>query len=115
MPDWKRWNNYGIALLDQQQFPQAADAFDKVIDFDVKEYRPFAVTNKALALMEMGGWQEAEKLIERALKIDGNNMRAVFQNGRVSRVRSRLNAAEKDFKRVLEQYPRDRHDLAATR
>lgn len=111
MPDWKRWNNYGIALLDQKQFPQAADAFDEVINYDVKDYKPFAVTNKALALMEMGGWQEAEKLVDKALEIDKNNMRALFQHGRVNRVRSRLDEAEKDFKKVLEQYPRDRLTL----
>ncbi len=111
MPDWKRWNNYGIALFDQRQFPQAADAFDEVIDFDVKDYKPFAITNKALALMEMGGWQEADKLVDKALSIDANNMRAVFQRGRISRVRSRLDEAEADFKKVLEQYPRDRLTL----
>ncbi len=111
VPDWKRWNNFGIALFDQRQFPQAADAFDKVIAFDVKDYKPFAITNKALAFIETGGWQEAEKLINNALEIDTNNMRAVFQHGRVSRVRSRLGEAEKDFKRVLEQYPRDRLTL----
>lgn len=111
MPDWRRWNNYGIALIDSRQFPQAADAFDEVIDMDVKDYKAFAFTNKALALMEMNGWQEAEKLIEKALEIDANNFRAVFQRGRVSRVRSRLEQAEADFKAVLEKYPRDRVTL----
>ena len=111
VPDWRRWNNYGIALFDQKQFPQAADAFDRVIDADVKDYKPFAITNKALALMEMGGWQEAGKLVDNALEIDANNLRALFQHGRINRVRSRLDEAEKDFKRVLEQYPRDRLTL----
>jgi tetratricopeptide (TPR) repeat protein len=111
MPDWRRWNNYGISLLDQRQFPQAADAFDEVIDYEVKDYRPFAATNKALALMEMGGWQEAEKLIDKALEIDAGNMRALFQRGRINRVRSRLDKAETDFKAVLEKFPRDRLTL----
>ena len=111
MPDWRRWNNYGIALLDQRQFPQSADAFDKVIDYNVKDYKPFAVTNKALALMEMGGWQEAEKLIDKALEIDQNNFRAMFQRGKINRVNSRLDEAEANFKKVLEQYPRDRLTL----
>jgi hypothetical protein len=25
-PDWRRWNNYGIALFDAKQYPLAADA-----------------------------------------------------------------------------------------
>jgi tetratricopeptide (TPR) repeat protein len=111
MPDWRRWNNYGIALLDQRQFPQAADAFDEVIDADVKDYKPFALTNKALSLMEMGGWQEAEKLVSKALEIDNQNLRALFQLGRIDRSRSRLDKAEAEFKKVLETYPRDRLTL----
>ncbi|MGI9054492.1 MAG: multiheme c-type cytochrome [Pyrinomonadaceae bacterium] len=108
--DWRRWNNYGISLLDQRQFPEAADAFDEVIDFK-NEYRAFAYTNKALALMELGGWKEAENLIEKALKIDAENYRAIFQMGRIDRVRSRLDKAEAEFKKVLEKYPRDRVTL----
>lgn len=111
VPDWRRWNNYGISLLDQRQFPQAADAFDEVIDADVKDYQPFALTNKALALMEMGGWREADKLIRNALKIDANNYRAVYQSGRIDRVQSRLDEAEANFKKVLEKYPKDRLTL----
>lgn len=111
MPDWRRWNNYGIALLDQRQFPQSADAFDEVIDSNFKEYKPFAFTNKALALMEMGGWKEAEKLIEKSIELDQTNLRAVFQLGRIDRVRSRLDQAEANFKKVLEKYPRDRMTL----
>ncbi len=111
MPDWRRWNNYGISLLDQRQFPQAADAFDEVIDMNVKDYQAFAFTNKALALMEMGGWKEAEKLIDKALSVDANNLRAVFQSGRIDRVQSRLDEAEANFLRVLEKFPRDRLTL----
>jgi len=111
MPDWRRWNNYGIALLDQRQFPQAVDAFDEVIDLEVKDYKALALTNKALALMEMGGWQEAEKLVNKSLDIDSQNMRALYQLGRIDRSRSRLDKAEAEFKKVLEVYPRDRQTL----
>ena len=77
MPDWKRWNNYGIALFDQKQFAEAADAFDEVMDFK-NEYRAFAYTNKALALMELSGWKDAEKLIEKALKLDARKYACDF-------------------------------------
>ncbi len=111
VPDWRRWNNYGIALLDQRQFPQAAAAFEQVVSADVKDYKAFALTNKALALMEMSGWLEAETLVDKALEIDANNYRAVYQLGRINRVRSNLDKAENEFKRVLEAYPRDRSTL----
>jgi len=111
MPDWRRWNNYGIALLDQRQFPQAADAFDEVTALDPKDYKAFALTNKALALIEMGGWQEAEKLVSKAIDIDNQNLRALYQLGRIDRSQSRLDKAENEFKKVLEAYPRDRLTL----
>lgn len=111
MPDWRRWNNYGIALLDQRQFPAAADAFDEVIDRDLKDYKAAALTNKALALIEMGGWQEAEKLVNKALEADTQNLRALFQLGRIDRSTGRLEKAEAAFKKVLESYPRDRMTL----
>ncbi|MEP6923161.1 MAG: multiheme c-type cytochrome [Pyrinomonadaceae bacterium] len=110
MPDWKRWNNYGIALLDQRQFAASADAFGKVIDLDEK-YRPFALTNKALALMEIDEWDDASKLIGKALELDPSNFRALFQRGRINRVAGKLIEAEADFRKVNEAFPRDRLSL----
>lgn len=110
MPDWRRWNNYGIALLDQRQFAASRDAFGRVIEMDEK-YRPFALTNKALALMEIDEWTESEKLIAKALELDPNNFRALFQRGRIYRVAGKLTAAETDFRRVNAAFPRDRLSL----
>ncbi|MGI9036696.1 MAG: tetratricopeptide repeat protein, partial [Pyrinomonadaceae bacterium] len=110
MPDWKRWNNYGIALNDQRQFAAAAAAFGKVIELDEK-YRPFALTNKALALMEIDEWGEAAKLIDAALKLDPNNFRAIYQCGRINRVAGKLDAAEADYRKVNQAFPRDRLTL----
>ena len=110
MPDWKRWNNYGIALNDQRQFAAAAAAFGKVIEMDEK-YRPFALTNKALALMEIDEWGEAEKLVDAALKLDPNNFRAIYQHGRINRVAGKLDEAEADYQKVNQAYPRDRLTL----
>ncbi|MDH3493577.1 MAG: tetratricopeptide repeat protein, partial [Acidobacteriota bacterium] len=110
MPDWWRWNNYGIALLDNKQFPAAADAFDEVIDFK-NEYRPTAYTNKAIAMMQMGGWNEADKLVSKSLKLDENNYRSLFQKGRIKKTFSKLDEAEELYKQVLEKYPNDRDTL----
>ena len=29
-PEWMRWNNYGIALLDAQQYASSVDAFERM-------------------------------------------------------------------------------------
>ncbi|NOT49456.1 MAG: tetratricopeptide repeat protein [Acidobacteria bacterium] len=110
MPDWRRWNNYGIALLDQRQFAAAADAFAKAAELDEK-YRPFALTNRALAFMEIDRWVEARKLIDTALELDPANYRALYQRGRINRVESKLAQAEADFKKVNSAFPRDRLTL----
>lgn len=110
MPDWWRWNNYGIALLDQKQYPQAVDAFEEVIDFK-NDYRAFAYTNKALAMMGLGVWKEADKFIAKTLDLDPENYRAIFQKGRIERSIGKLDEAEIHFKKVLEKYPNDRMTL----
>jgi lipoprotein NlpI len=110
MPDWRRWNNYGIALLDQRQFAASSEAFTKASELDEK-YRPFALTNRALALMEIDRWVEARKLIDKALEMDPLNYRAIFQRGRINRVESKLTLAEADFKQVNAAFPRDRLTL----
>ncbi len=110
MPDWRRFNNYGIALLDQRQFNKSAEMFGKVMELDEK-YRPFALTNRALALMEIDRWDDAKALIDKGLELEPNNLRAVFQRGRIFRIKGKLAEAEADFKRVNEAYPRDRLTL----
>ena len=106
-PDWRRWNNYGIALFDQRQFAEAANVFAKVAELDEK-YRAFALTNRALALAEIDEWKDAAKFIDAALALDPKNIRALFQRGRISMVESRLEEAQAAFLKVLEAYPRDR-------
>jgi tetratricopeptide (TPR) repeat protein len=110
MPDWRRWNNYGIALLDQRQFAASAEAFARAGELDEK-YRPFALTNRALAYMEIDGWVEARKLIDKALELDPLNYRAIYQRGRINRVESKLALAEADFRQVNAAFPRDRITL----
>jgi tetratricopeptide (TPR) repeat protein len=109
-PDWRRWNNYGIALFDQRQFAEAANVFARVAELDEK-YRPFALTNRALALAEIDEWKDAAKFIDQALALDPKNMRALFQRGRIHLIESRLDEAQAAFAKVLEAYPRDRLTL----
>ena len=110
MPEWRRWNNYGIALLDARQFAASADAFAKAVPLDEK-YRPFALTNQAMALMEIDRWDDARKLINKALELDPKNYRAIYQLGRIDRVEGKLSDAEAKFRQVNQTYPRDRLTL----
>lgn len=110
MPDWRRWNNYGIALFDNRQFALAADVFARVAELD-ETYRPMALTNRALALIEIDRWDDASKLVDAALELNPNLYRTLFQRARIRRQRGQLAEAEADIRRVLEAYPRDRLSL----
>ena len=57
MPHWRRWNNYGIALMDQRQYPLAIDAFVQAAALDEK-YRPTAHVNQAIGLIELDQYEE---------------------------------------------------------
>jgi Tfp pilus assembly protein PilF/nitrate/TMAO reductase-like tetraheme cytochrome c subunit len=107
LADWQRWNNYGIALFDHRQFALAADVFGQVVSLD-EAYRPMAMTNRALALIELDRYDEAGKWLDKVVSAHSNNMRAVFQQARVFIKFGKLAEAEANLKRVLEAYPRDR-------
>jgi tetratricopeptide (TPR) repeat protein len=70
-----------------------------------------ALTNRALALIEIDRWDDASKLVDAALELNPNLHRALFQRARIRRQRGQLAEAEADIRRVLEAYPRDRLSL----
>lgn len=107
MPDWRRWNNYGIALFDQRQYALAAEAFTRAAELDEK-YRPMAVVNRAMCLIELDDYDQAGMLLGEVVKANPQNMRAVFQQARVLTKRGQLEAAEQNIRKVLDAYPRDR-------
>ena len=110
MPDWRRWNNYGIALIDQRQYPLAIDAFIQVAALDEK-YRATAQVNQAIGLIELDQYNQAARLLEAVVKANPENMRALFQQARVFVRCGQLDEAEANIRRVLAVYPRDRMSL----
>lgn len=110
VPDWRRWNNYGIALFDQRQYPLAIEAFTRVAELDEK-YKPFALTNRAMAYIELEQIDEAANLLDSVVKAYPTNLRAVYQQARVFMKRGLLDLAEQNIRQVVAAYPRDRMSL----
>jgi tetratricopeptide (TPR) repeat protein len=110
MPDWRRWNNYGIALMDQKQYPLAIDAFVHAAALDEK-YRPTAQVNQAIGLIELDQYDRAAALLDGVVRANPENLRAVFQQARVFIRRGQLDEAEVNIRRVLAAFPRDRMSL----
>ncbi|HEV2990127.1 MAG TPA: tetratricopeptide repeat protein [Candidatus Angelobacter sp.] len=124
-----RWNNYGIALLGQQQWWKAAEAFAHTTQLNPSY--PDGYTNQAIA--EYSKWIEARKenpdgpgvfsvdnanappdkfdaalgLLGKALQISPHNARASFYKGVILRLQNRLEEAEaiQYLRDSLREYP----------
>ncbi len=110
VPDWRRWNNYGIAMFDNRQYPLAIEAFTHAADLDEK-YRPMALTNRAMAHIELEQYDEAATILDGVVKANPTMARALFQQARIFVKRGQLEQAENNFKQVLAAFPRDRITL----
>ncbi|MEP6636374.1 MAG: tetratricopeptide repeat protein [Acidobacteriota bacterium] len=110
VPDWRRWNNYGIAMMDQKQYPLAIDAFIHSAALDDK-YRQTAQVNQAIGLIELDQYDRAAGLLDVVVRANPDNLRAVFQQARVFIRRGQLDQAEANIRRVLAAFPRDRLSL----
>ena len=109
-PDWRRWNNYGIAALDQRQYPVAIEAFTRAAELDEK-YRPMALINRAIANIELEQYDEAAAILDGVVKANPNLARALFQQARIFEKRGQLDQAEANIRQVLAMFPRDRMSL----
>jgi hypothetical protein len=122
-----RWNNYGIALLGQQQWWRAADAFRQTMKID----RGFIDGYINTAIAESSKWIEAKKenpdgpgvfsldnanappekfapaldLLNEALALSPNSARALFYKGLILRLQNHLDEAAANFMEVIKQYP----------
>lgn len=112
-PLWKRWNDYGIGLLEQAQYGAAAAAFRSASQLAPDHAN--LLVNAAIAEMrterfgpEREQLHKAARLLEEALKIDANNLRAQYYQGLVWRGEGKFKEAAAALEGVARAYPRDR-------
>lgn len=110
---WRRWNDYGIVLLEQSQYGAASEAFRKAAELDPKNPDPYI--SAAIAEMRMERYspeqeqvKKAANLIAKALEIKPDLPRALFYRAVVWRAQGRVAEAATEFNKLAEAYPRDR-------
>ncbi|MGZ4829888.1 MAG: tetratricopeptide repeat protein, partial [Candidatus Angelobacter sp.] len=122
-----RWNNYGIALLRQQQYWQAADAFRKVVEISpgyadgyinlaIATYSRLVDTridpdgpgNMSAANPSYDKYEPALRYLNQALEKNPSSLRAVFYKGLIYRLENRSNDAITYLLAVVKAYPRFR-------
>ncbi|HEY6971181.1 MAG TPA: tetratricopeptide repeat protein, partial [Candidatus Angelobacter sp.] len=122
-----RWNNYGIALLRQQQYWKAADAFHKVVEINpdyadgyinlaIASYsrlfdttvQPDGTGNMAIANISYEKYEPALKYLDQALAKNPKSLRAAYYKGHIYRLQNRLDEAVQCLEPVVAAYPRFR-------
>ncbi len=123
-----RWNNYGIALLGQQQYWLASQAFQKVVEIkpdyadgyinialaeyskliDNKRESPDGPGNLSVTNPSYEKFSIALQALDRALQLSPGSFRALYYQGLIYRLQNRLEPAIKNQQLVIAAYPRFR-------
>jgi Tfp pilus assembly protein PilF len=104
--EWMRWNNYGIGLLDAQQYADSSHAFKRVTELRPDYADGF--TNVAIADFQWERYNEARGSLENALQLAPHNARALYYLALVERTQGHLDAAISDLREVTAQFPQSR-------
>jgi Flp pilus assembly protein TadD len=109
----RRWNDYGIALLEQAQYGPAAEAFRRSAELNPSDPNPLVSASIAEMRTERFGPErnqlaKAAELLDAALKLDPNNARARYIHALLLRSLKRSVEAASELARLAQEYPRDR-------
>jgi tetratricopeptide (TPR) repeat protein/thiol-disulfide isomerase/thioredoxin len=104
--EWMRWNNYGIGLLDAQQYAASVAAFQYV-----QKLRPDnadAFTNQAIVDILWEKYDDARPSLAKALSLAPGNARALYYRALVERNEGNLDLAIEDLQAVAKAFPQSR-------
>jgi tetratricopeptide (TPR) repeat protein len=102
-PEWMRWNNYGIGLLDALQYEASVKAFEHVAALR-PDYAD-AYTNMAIVEISWERYNDAKPHLAKALSVLPGDPRALYYRAIVERNAGQINEAIDDLKSMLEKYP----------
>jgi tetratricopeptide (TPR) repeat protein len=105
-PEWMRWNNYGIGLLDAQQYEASTRAFEHVAKLR-PDYAD-AQTNIGLTYIQWEKYDEALPYLQKSLELAKDNARALYYMALVQRNEGQVDEAIVNLKKVAAQFPRSR-------
>ena len=105
-PDWMRWNNLGIAYLDQLQYAASVNAFSQVVGLR-PDYAD-GYTNIALTEIEWEKFASSRNAVEKALTLSPNNARALYYRALLERRAGENDAELADLQEVVQQFPQSR-------
>ena len=101
-----RCYNYGIALLDAQQYAASLDAFQHVATLR-PDYAD-AYTNMAIVEIQWEKYDDARPHLAKALSLAPGNARALYYRALVERNEGNLDSAIADLQAVVKAFPQSR-------
>jgi tetratricopeptide (TPR) repeat protein len=104
--EYLRWNNYGIALLDQQQYWLAAEAFTKVTQLKPDYVDGYVNIGVANYIGER--YDAAAPAFAKALQMSPGYSRALYYQALLDRRNGHLDDAAAKLKQVQASFPRFR-------
>ncbi len=107
--EWMRWNNYGIGLLDAQQYQASVHAFERVAALR-PDYAD-AFTNMAVVEVSWEKYDDARTNLAKALTLLPGDPRALYYRALVERNAGQTKEAIADLEAMLAKYPRSRDGL----
>ncbi len=102
-PEWMRWNNAGIGLLDDLQYADALHAFEQVVHL-MPDYKDGYI-NVGLTYLSWEKYSEARAPLEKALVLRPDDARALYYMALVERRQRHSQAEVADLEKVVAQYP----------
>jgi len=109
----RRWNDYGIALLEQAQYGPAAEAFRRAGELNPSDPNPLVSAAIAEMKTERFGLErnqlgKAVELLDAALKLDPANARTRYVHALLLRSQGKSLQAAVELAKLAQEYPRDR-------
>ncbi len=105
-PNWMRWNNLGIAYLDQLQYADAIQAFGEVVKLR-PDYADGHI-NVGLTYIEWEKYSLARASLEKGLALGRNNARALYYMSLVERREGHSDEEIANLEQVVASYPLSR-------
>jgi Flp pilus assembly protein TadD len=100
-----RENNFGVALMNRQQFEQALGKFQRACILEPQS--DIGCVNAGIALLNMQRFDEARKILEKSAERDPRNPRVWFNLGLLEKAVDKSDAAIEDFAKVAQLDPSD--------
>ncbi|MGB8523322.1 MAG: FG-GAP-like repeat-containing protein [Candidatus Acidiferrales bacterium] len=100
-----RENNFGVALMNRQQFEQALGKFQRACILEPQS--DIGCVNAGIALLNMQRFDEARKILTKSAERDPRNPRVWFNLGLLEKAEDKSDAAIGDFAKVAQLDPSD--------